>query len=103
MKFPLDSASPDTLGLDGRQLDLLRRTVCGFTLEWTPGSRVHYHGRAAHWTAAALIEAMTKTDYRLFIRDQVLGPLGLGGELYVGLPDREHGRAADMHEPAPDG
>ena len=83
--------------------DLLRRTVCGFTLEWTPGSRVHYHGRAAHWTAAALIEAMTKTDYRLFIRDQVLGPLGLGGELYVGLPDREHGRAADMHEPAPDG
>src|SRR5713101_6618385 len=83
--------------------DLLRRTVCGFTLEWTPGSRVHYHGLAAHWTAAALIEALTKTDYRLFIRDQVLGPLGLGGELYVGLPDREHGRAADMHEPAPDG
>lgn len=23
--------------------ELLRRTVCGFTLERTPGSRVHYH------------------------------------------------------------
>jgi CubicO group peptidase (beta-lactamase class C family) len=83
--------------------ELLRRTVCGFTLEWTPGSRVHYHGRAAHWTAAALIEALTKTDYRVFIRDQVIEPLGLGRDLYVGLPDREHARAVDMHEPGPDG
>ena len=83
--------------------ELLRRTVCGFTLEWTPGSRVHYHGRAAHWTAAALIEALTKTDYRVFIRDQVIEPLGLGRDLYVGLPDREHARAVDMHEPTPDG
>ncbi|PYM31467.1 MAG: hypothetical protein DME15_17590 [Candidatus Rokuibacteriota bacterium] len=83
--------------------ELLRRTVCGFTLEWTPGSRVHYHGRAAHWTAAALIEALTKTDYRVFIRDQVIEPLGLGRDLYVGLPDREHTRAVDMHEPTPDG
>ncbi len=83
--------------------DLLRRVVCGFTLDWTPGSRVHYHPLAAHWTAAALIEAVTKTDYRAFIREHVIAPLGLGRELYVGLPERDQGRAADMHEPAPDG
>ena len=80
--------------------DLLRKVVCEFTPEWTPGSRVHYHGRAAHWTAAAMIEALTKTDYRTFIREQVVQPLGLGDELYVGLPDTQHARAADMHEPA---
>ena len=80
--------------------ELLRRAVCGFTLEWTPGSRVFYHGRAAHWTAAVLIEALTKTDYRAFIREQVIEPLGLGDELFVGLPDARHDRAADMHEPA---
>src|SRR5438046_9652743 len=83
--------------------ELLHRTLRGLTLEWTPGSRVHYHGRAAHWTAAALIEALTKTDYRVFIRDHVIEPLGLGRDLYVGLPDREHVRAVDMHEPGPDG
>ena len=44
--------------------ELLRRVVCDFTLEWTPGTRMHYHGRAAHWTAAVLIEALTKQDYR---------------------------------------
>jgi CubicO group peptidase (beta-lactamase class C family) len=83
--------------------ELLRRIVCGFTLEWTPGSRVHYHPLAAHWTAAALIEAVTKTDYRAFIRDNVAAPLGLERELYVGLPDAEHARASDMHEPAQEG
>ena len=50
--------------------DLLRKAVCGFTLEWTPGSRVFYHGRAAHWAAAAMIEALTKGDYRDFIRER---------------------------------
>jgi len=83
--------------------ELLRRSVCDFTLEWTPGSRVHYHGRAAHWTAAVLIEALAKTDYRAFLREQIVEPLGLGGELFVGLPDAAHDRAVDMHERAADG
>ncbi len=83
--------------------ELLRRTVCNFTLEFTPGTRMHYHGRAAHWTAAVLLEALTKQDYRTFIRENVVEPLGLGGELFVGLPEVEGKRVADMHEPAADG
>jgi len=83
--------------------DLLRRSVCAFTLEWTPGSRVYYHGRAAHWVAAAMIEAVTKGDYRDFIRSEITEPLGIAEECFVGLPDAQHGRAVDMHEPSPDG
>ena len=78
---------------------LMRKLVCDFTLEWTPGSRVVYHGRAAHFTAAMLIEAVAKTDYRDFLRTRIIEPLGLGRELFVGLPDAEHGRAAAMYEP----
>jgi CubicO group peptidase (beta-lactamase class C family) len=81
----------------------LRETVCGFALEWTPGSKVSYHTQAAHWTAAVLIEALTGEDFRVFIRKAVLEPLGLGRDLYVGLPDSAFTRAADMHEPGPDG
>src|SRR5260221_3032759 len=81
----------------------LRRTVCDFTLEWTPGSRIVYHPSAAHWTAAMLIEALTGVDFRDFIRDEVIAPLGLGNDIFVGLPDRELGRVADMHEPIPSG
>ncbi len=81
---------------------LLRKLVCDFTLEWAPGSRVHYHSAAAHWVAAVLIEAVTKQDYRDFIRTHVVEKLGLGNELFVGMPDREMARAAEMHEPSAD-
>jgi CubicO group peptidase (beta-lactamase class C family) len=81
----------------------LRRRVCDFTLEWTPGSRLEYHRLAAHWVCAVLIEALTKTDYRDFIRQRVITPLGLEGELYVGLPESEGARCAEMHGPSEDG
>jgi CubicO group peptidase (beta-lactamase class C family) len=83
--------------------ELLRKTVCEFSLEWAPGSRVHYHRLAAHWTAAALIESVTKLDFRRFLREELIAPLGLGDELFVGLPDAAQERAADMHEPGADG
>lgn len=81
----------------------LRRLVCDFTLEWTPGSRVEYHRLAAHWVLAVLIEALAKGDYRDFIRQRVVKPMGLEGELFVGLPDSANARAADMHGPSEDG
>jgi CubicO group peptidase (beta-lactamase class C family) len=77
----------------------LRRMVCDFTLEWTPGSRLVYHGRSAHHVAAALIEAVAKVDFRDFIKSRIVEPLGLGRELFVGLPDAEHARAVAMYEP----
>src|ERR1700674_1541941 len=83
--------------------ELLRKLVCDFTLEWAPGSRVQYHPGAAHWTAAVLIEAIAKTDYRDFIRTRVIEPLGLGNELFVGLPDLQSARAAEMHQPVDGG
>jgi CubicO group peptidase (beta-lactamase class C family) len=82
---------------------VLRKMVCDFTLEWTPGSLVQYHSSAAHWTAAVLIEAISKMDYRDFIRTRVTEPLGLGNEIYVGLPDAQSSRAAEMHQPADGG
>ena len=50
-----------------------------------------------------LIEAITGKDFRDVIRETVCEKLGLGKELYVGLPESEFGRAADMHEPLPTG
>jgi len=77
----------------------LRRQVSDFTLEWTPGTRLQYHPKSAHAACAVLIEAVSGMDYRDFLRTRVIEPLGLGRDLYVGLPDAEHGRVAAMHEP----
>jgi CubicO group peptidase (beta-lactamase class C family) len=82
---------------------LLRKTVSAFTLEWTPGSRVRYHPAAAHWTAAVLIEAITGQDFRRFITDRVIAPLGLSDEIVLGLGADRQGRAAAIYDPAADG
>ena len=77
--------------------DLLRRSVCDFTLEWTPGSKVHYHGASAHWVVAALIEAATGRDYRDVVREDLLAPIGLGEDIYVGVPLDAQERCTDIH------
>src|SRR4030095_1992441 len=41
--------------------------------------------------------------YRAFIRENIAEPLGLGSDLFVGLPDQEHPRAAAVREPAQEG
>ncbi|MDE2335294.1 MAG: beta-lactamase family protein [Rhodospirillales bacterium] len=81
----------------------MREAVCNLTLEWTPGSRLHYHGTSAHWAAAVLLEALTGQDFREVIRERVLRPLGLEKAIHVGLPSKLHARAADMHEPSDNG
>ena len=81
----------------------MRRQVCEFTLEWTPGSRLEYHSKSALWVAAALIEAISGTDYRDFLRSRIIEPLGLDGDLFVGLPRAEHARAATIYEPDSEG
>jgi CubicO group peptidase (beta-lactamase class C family) len=77
----------------------MRRQVCDFKPEWPAGSRLHYHSRAAHLTLAMVIEAVTGRDYREVIRERVIAPLGIGDELYVGVPPDAQGRCADTLGP----
>ena len=90
--FPSANVTPEAWS----DHELMRRQVCDFELEWWPGSRVHYHGQAAHWTAAMLIEAVTGRDYRDVIRQDLLDPLGLD-DIQVGVPPALQHRCADMH------
>lgn len=76
----------------------LREAVCNFTLEWEPGARVAYHGGASHWVQAVLIEAVTEQDYRTYVREQIIAPLGLQ-RLWIGVPDALHDQVAHMHQP----
>lgn len=75
----------------------MRAEVCNFSLDWTPGSRLQYHPRAAHLTQAMVIEAVTGQDYRDVIRDKVLAPLGLAEDIFVGVPLAKQARCADTY------
>src|SRR3954447_5025160 len=79
----------------------MRAEVCDFSLEWTPGTRLHYHRRAAHLVQAMVTEAVTGQDYRDVIRERVIEPLGLGNDIYVGVPEVQQARCADTYAPEP--
>src|SRR3954471_10664371 len=77
----------------------MRAEVCDFSLDWTPGSKLQYHGQAAHLVQAMLIEAVTGQDYRDVIRDKVIAPLGLDSDIFVGVPSQLQSRCADTYAP----
>jgi CubicO group peptidase (beta-lactamase class C family) len=79
----------------------MRAEVCDFSLEWTPGSRLQYHGRGAHLVQAMVIEAVTGKDFRDVIRERVIEPLGLGNDIFVGVPAAQQVRCADTYAPEP--
>jgi CubicO group peptidase (beta-lactamase class C family) len=79
----------------------MRAEVCDFALDWTPGSKLQYHGQAAHLVQAMVIEAATKQDYRHVIRDKVVAPLGLTDDIMVGVPEEKQSRCADTYAPEP--
>ncbi|MDI9332006.1 MAG: serine hydrolase domain-containing protein [Alphaproteobacteria bacterium] len=77
----------------------VRQAVCDFVPEWPAGSKVSYHGLTAHWTLAMVIEAVTGQDYRQVVREQVLQPLGLADEIFLGLPEAQLPRMSFLYEP----
>lgn len=79
----------------------MRAEVCDFSLDWTPGTRMQYHPRAAHLVQAMVIEAVTGQDYRDAIRERVLAPLGLAEDIFVGVPTQAQNRCADTYAPEP--
>src|SRR5271167_357287 len=78
---------------------LMRQQVCDFSLDWTPGSRLQYHPRAAHLVQAMVLEAVTGQDFRTVIRERVIEPLGLGNDIFVGVPESQQTRCADTYAP----
>ena len=58
-------------------------------------SRFEYHPTSSMWVIAELIERRSGVPYLRFVRERIAAPLGLD-DLFVGLPDEQHGRMADL-------
>ena len=62
---------------------------------WEPGTRFEYHPTSAHWVLAEVIERVSGTDFREFIRTRILEPLGVTG-LQVGVPASDQADINDL-------
>ncbi|MDQ6696246.1 MAG: beta-lactamase family protein [Actinomycetota bacterium] len=64
-------------------------------LNWEPGSQFEYHPTSAHWVLAEVVERISGMDYRRFVRERLLEPLGLHGP-QLGVPESEQGDIAEL-------
>ena len=64
-------------------------------LNWEPGTASEYHPTSAHWVLAEVIERLTGDDYRTFVRERVVEPLGLP-TLQLGIPVDQQGDIEDL-------
>ena len=46
-------------------------------LDWPPGSRCEYHASSASWVLAEVVERVAGCDYRAYLHERVLDPMGL--------------------------
>lgn len=64
-------------------------------LNFTPGTAFEYHPTSAHWVLAEVIERVSGTDYREFVRGRIIEPLGLM-RLALGVPEGRQGDIAPL-------
>ena len=89
--FPRAPFAP--LEWDDRDRRLAR--FANWRCNWEPGTRFEYHPTSAHWVLAELIERVTGSDFRDFVRTRVIEPLRLAR-----APARRAGRSARRHQRA---
>jgi len=94
--FPM--APFGALDWDNRERRLERFSK--WRLNWEPGSQFVYHATSAHWVLAEIIERRTGKDFRAYVRERILDPMGLT-DFYVGLPEGENSRVADVYHVEP--
>lgn len=83
------------LPVEGATSEGRRERFAGWRLDWEPGSRTEYHPVSAHWVLAELLEQASGTDYRQFVAERVLAPLGLR-RLQLGVPPQDQGDVRDV-------
>ncbi len=64
---------------------------------WTPGEGLGYHAVTYGWLVGEVIRRITGRTCGEFVRDEIAGPLGV--DFFIGLPESEDGRTADMIPP----
>jgi len=80
--------------------DLAARRLGDEAPLWEPGTAHGYHGLTIGWLVGELVRRVTGRTIGTFFREEVAGPLG--ADAWIGLPDAEHHRVAEMELPAPD-
>jgi CubicO group peptidase (beta-lactamase class C family) len=77
--------------------DLICARLAAMTPLWPPGSASGYHPVTFGYLAGEIFRRVDGRTLGTALREDIAGPLGL--DLWIGLPDAEHHRVADVRRP----
>ncbi len=78
--------------------DTMAKALAESTLYWEPGAKQGYHAATFGWLNAEVLRRVTGKSAGTFLREEIAGPLG--ADLFIGLPESEDARTAEMLLPA---
>ena len=97
-----------TAGVPGIPLDTTLEDLCDWDkmcaaiadseLWWEPGTKVGYHAYTFGYLVGEIVRRATGKPISKVLLEEVSGPLGVGEELYFGMPRSEHRRLARLED-----
>ena len=97
--IPLDTTLEDLC-----DWDKMCAAIADEELWWVPGTKVGYHAYTFGYIVGEIVRRTTGKPISAVLRETVSGPLGVGDEIYFGMPESEHHRLARLEDaPMPPG
>jgi aarF domain-containing kinase len=75
--------------------------VAGLAPAWAPGTATGYHALTYGWIVGGIVEGATGRRIQDVIERDLARPLGVSGEIYVGIPEGVDDRLTTLQEPPP--
>ena len=70
--------------------------VANGTPAWTPGTATGYHAITYAWVVGGIVQGASGRHIKDVIREEIALPLGVGDEMFVGIPDGVDERLATL-------
>lgn len=92
----LHASPPNDVSLDwDRALDF----IASGTPAYEPGTSTGYHALTYAWVVGGIVQGASGRHIKDVIQEEIAGPLGIEGEMYVGIPDGVEDRLAWLQNP----
>ena len=88
----------DTTPEDLCDWDKMCATIARATPWWEPGAKTGYHAYTFGYIVGEIVRRATGKPISQVLLEEVAGPLGVGDELFFGVPSSELGRLARLED-----
>ncbi|SBT45018.1 serine hydrolase domain-containing protein [Micromonospora narathiwatensis] len=94
----LPALPADVTGEDFTDWDRMCALVADAEPRWAPGTRLAYHAWTFGWIVGEVVRRVTGRRISEVLADEVAGPLGVPGELFLAVPEADLPRLARLED-----